>query len=440
MKKIISFSLIIVFLFTYLNLRAQGWEKSYLDSTGHGMGRCAIQTMDGGFYFTSDPANIGMGQTAKLDSAGNIIWTTTIGGMSLVETGDTGCIVASTDYFNFKYRKISSSGILQWTKSYTFGGQHHMRYIEKTSDGNYITCGAADSNGIVLKLDVNGDTLWSYRSSNPNWDIFEEVVETFDKGFIIVNRISPNNTTTVRILKIDSVGNYMWAKSYPGMWSETICQKNDSSLVISAGLAGVSRLDKMGNLLWTKTVSNNIRIRSIKHTVDGGFIATGEVSNSTSDDDLFLVKLDDSCNTQWSQTYYNGPYVDYAETVNLLTDGGYVVCGSINFTGPTVSSYIIRTDSLGNTTVGIDEVFDEIEHKISIYPNPFNFETVCKFEEVNEAVLTIYNYLGEIISQIENINGSSLVISRNNMKSGMYFIRLTERSKIVASEKLIITN
>ena len=287
---------------------------------------------------------------------------------------------------------------------------------------------------------MNGDTLWSYKSSNPNWDIFEEFVETFDNGFIIVNRISPNNGSTVRILKIDSTGNYMWAKTYPGMWSETICQTLDSSLVISAGLAGVSKLDKMGNLLWTKSVGTNIRIRSIRPTVDGGCIASGEVSYSTTNDDIFLVKLDDSCNTQWSQTYYNGPYVDYAETVNVLTDGGYVVCGSINFTGPNVSSYVIRTDSLGSTTVGLGEVFDESENKISIYPNPFNYETVCKFKEVSGGVITLYNYQGKSISQIENINGSTLLISRNNIKSGLYFIRLTENSKIVASEKLIIAD
>ena len=131
MNKVKSFSLITGLLFICLNLRAQGWEKSYLDSTGHGMGRCAIQTIDGGFYFTSDPANIGMGQTAKLDSAGNVLWSSTIGGMSVVESSDSGCVVASTNYFNFIFRKLNSSGIIQWTKSYSFGGQHHMEHIDK---------------------------------------------------------------------------------------------------------------------------------------------------------------------------------------------------------------------------------------------------------------------------------------------------------------------
>jgi len=424
MKKNIPILLIVSLLFTCLNLRAQGWERSYVDSVGHGMGRCAIQTMDGGFYFTSDPANIGMGQTAKLDSAGNIIWSTTIGGMSLAETSDSGCIVASTNYFNFIFRKLSSSGVLQWIKPYSFGGQHHMQYIDKVSDGNFITCGAADSNGIILKLDMNGDTLWSYKSSNPNWDIFEEVVETFDKGFVIVNRISPSNNTNVRIIKIDSIGNYKWAKTYTSMWSETICQTPDSGFVISAGLAGVSKLDKMGNLLWTKSVGTNIRLRSIKQTIDGGCIATGELSYSTSNDDIFLVKLNDSCNTQWSQTYYNGPSIDYAETVNVLTDGGYLVCGS----------------SLGNTSVGIGEVSDDNKSLISISPNPFNLETVCHFDEVRDATLIIFDFQGEIIEQIDNINGSSILLNRKNLKSGMYFIRLIDKSKYIACKKMIITD
>src|SRR5688572_15454010 len=159
------------------------------------MGRSAIQTKDGNFYFTSDPAVIGMGQTAKLDALGNVIWTTTIGGNSLIESSDSACIVASTHFSNFEFRKIDTSGALIWSKIYSFGGQHHMRYIDNISNGGFIACGAADSNGIILKLNMNGDTLWSYKSSNQNWDIFEEVVETFDKGFVIVNRISPNNNT-----------------------------------------------------------------------------------------------------------------------------------------------------------------------------------------------------------------------------------------------------
>lgn len=437
MKKRTLFLLIVVYLHSWLNASAQGWEKSFIDSVGHGMGRCAIQTMGGGFYFTSDPANIGMGQTAKLDSAGNVIWSSTIGGWSVVESSDTGCVVASTDYFNFNFRKLNSTGIIQWTKSYSFGGQHHMMHIGKVSDGNYISCGAADSNGIILKLDMNGDSLWSYSSSNQNWDTFEEAVETFDKGFVIVNRISPNNGTTVRILKIDSVGNYVWAKTYPNMWSETICQTPDSGFVISAGLAGVSKLDKMGNLLYTTSVGSNTVIRSIKLTTDGGCIATGELTSTVTDDDIILIKLDDSCNIQWAKTFYSGPFIDYAETVNVLADGGYIVCGSINYSGPTVSAYLIRTDSLGNTAVGIGDVIDKNESMISINPSPCSFETVCKFKEVHNAILSIYNYYGECISQIDQINGSSVTISCDNLKSGMYFVQLTEMGKVIATEKLI---
>lgn len=131
---------------------------------------------------------------------------------------------------------------------------------------------------------------------------------------------------------------------------------------------------------------------------------------------------------------------DFAETVHLVSDGGYVLCGSINYgnSALVLSTYIIRTDSLGNSSVGIEELENNNNNNFSMYPNPFNDETVCNFDEMNNAVLTIYNYLGKMISQIKNINGSTAVIKRGTMKSGMYFIKLSEKDKIKAYHKFII--
>ena len=41
---------------------------------------------------------------------------------------------------------------------------------------------------------------------------------------------------------------------------------------------------------------------------------------------------------------------------------------------------------------------------------------------------------------MKNISGKTISLSRVNLPSGIYFIRITEENKIIAVEKLIITD
>jgi hypothetical protein len=87
------------------------------------------------------------------------------------------------------------------------------------------------------------------------------------------------------------------------------------------------------------------------------------------------------------------------------------------------------------------------EHKkspqkfVSIRPNPFSSQTTLQTDNLlNMATLTIDNYLGQTVKQIKNISGQSVTLHRNNLPSGLYFIRLTQNNKVIATEKLIITD
>jgi hypothetical protein len=43
-----------------------------------------------------------------------------------------------------------------------------------------------------------------------------------------------------------------------------------------------------------------------------------------------------------------------------------------------------------------------------------------------------------MVKQVTNISGNNVTLARENLSSGLYFIRLTEENKIIAAEKLII--
>ena len=77
----------------------------------------------------------------------------------------------------------------------------------------------------------------------------------------------------------------------------------------------------------------------------------------------------------------------------------------------------------------------------SIFPNPFiSSTTIQTIGNLKNATLTIYNSYGQTLKQVKNISGQTISLSRDNLPSGLYFIRLTEDNKIIAVEKLIITD
>jgi hypothetical protein len=93
----------------------------------------------------------------------------------------------------------------------------------------------------------------------------------------------------------------------------------------------------------------------------------------------------------------------------------------------------------GQTILG----FNEYSNKdiFSIFPNPFiSSTTIQTTGNLKNATLTIGNLYGQTLKQINNISGQTVSFSRDNLPSGLYFIKLTEENKIISVERLIITD
>jgi hypothetical protein len=93
----------------------------------------------------------------------------------------------------------------------------------------------------------------------------------------------------------------------------------------------------------------------------------------------------------------------------------------------------------GQTILGIHENSSIII--FSIFPNPFiSSTTIQTIGNLKNATLTIYNSYGQTLKQVTTISGQTVSLSRDNLPSGLYFIRLTEENKIIAVEKILITD
>jgi uncharacterized delta-60 repeat protein len=147
-----------------------------------------IQSSDGGYIVAGGTSNFGAGggdiYVVKLDSAGNIVWIKTIGGSSwdearsIIQSSDGGYVVAGwTKSFgaggsDIYVVKLDSAGNVVWTK--TIGGPYndYAYSIIQSSDGGYVVAGYTESFGAgggdiyVVKLDSNGNVCFSRNITN----------------------------------------------------------------------------------------------------------------------------------------------------------------------------------------------------------------------------------------------------------------------------------
>jgi len=194
---------------------------------------------------------------------------------------------------------------------------------------------------LIIPLHNYGQT-WEKTFGGPGYDIGYSVLQDNDGGYVITGSLITDsllNTQSVFLIKTDSNGETLWAKTYEEGNSQGFCvqQTTDGGYVISGSISYDSlvntpigyliKTDLNGDTLWTKIYSEFESLLSVKQTTDGGYIISGAGSNA-----LFVFsKTDSNGDTLWIKNY--GGY-----SVQQTTDGGYIIA----------DSSLIKTDSNGN--------------------------------------------------------------------------------------------
>lgn len=193
-----------------------------------------------------------------------------------------------------------------WKKS--FGGSDDDALIDilELSDGNYAVCGVSNSEDIhlesdmiagddawVLKMDQDGNVLWSYTyGTEEERYFFLEMLATLDGGMLLCGSVREGVGGIAGlkvyglVLRLDSNGEVLWVKK-----TEKPNQNDDNTY--------------LGNHFW-----------AIHPAIDGGFLVAGAYSDyyGPSEDQLLsasqIYKIDEFGNTVWNRFYYY-PFGDF---------------------------------------------------------------------------------------------------------------------------------
>ena len=222
---------------------------------------------------------------------------------------------------------INASGSLYaqqtvFSKVFYDAGSTSGYSVVQSLDKGYMIAGANSNNAFVMKIDSAGTYLWSRDLGNSSNAAFNKIIATNDSCFVLTGKIQKASgfNTDMLCVKINANGDTLWSKAIGSSNSEeaySIEQTLDQGYILTGYKSNSTapynnilavKLDSTGNLQWKKTITigDNENIGySVKQTPDGNFLVLGLVENGPPSFEInsVLIKLSSAGAILWSKKY-----------------------------------------------------------------------------------------------------------------------------------------
>jgi len=436
-----------------------------------------VEGINGGVVAVGRTSSLALGGGAMdgliymLDSTGALLWNKILGGtqpdefIKVVSLANNEYLaVGNTHSFGQGQAdvlavKFDSNGDTIWGRTYGGNLYEAANGVKLLSDNNIIIVGETKTydqgNGdmYALKIDQNGDTLWTKSFGAGNGEKAYDVIELISGNLIVFG----NDLNGLVLVKLDANGGLIWTKSYTGsgnvsnadefsdmglMGNDTIVLMSYESNKISGASSqdgGAMIIDTLGNVISANSFGtlgyNTFKSMSIIDNTP--FFVGGQTPVSTGQG--MLVKVDNLLNSGCSEMNYN---VTSQPLTYLESFGGVIGYGvdTISIV-MTVShpTYSITTSCINcsPSTVEIEE--NKLDNNFTIYPNPsntnFSIETIDNLGNI----IKVFNSVGQEVYSII-INQTNTVIDVKDLGTkGLYILNLIDRnSKVISTKKLIV--
>jgi hypothetical protein len=223
--------------------------------------------------------------------------------------------VGTPDYANVYLIKTDGHGDTLWTRAYGGTNEDYANSVQQTTDGGYVVAGSTQSFGAgdgdvyLVKTDAHGDTIWTRTYGGLSSDVGYSVRQTSDGGYIIAGLTSSfgAGNNDVYLIKINAQGDTLWTRTYGGTDDDeghSVEQTTDGGYIVAGftGLYGPSggdvyliRTNSSGDTLWTRTYGGSCEDagNSVQQTADGGYVIAGVAcSFAEGNGDVYIVKTD----------------------------------------------------------------------------------------------------------------------------------------------------
>jgi len=140
-----------------------------------------------------------------------------------------------------------------WERFFDISSHDFSKSIHQAADGDVLVLanvgnGTDASDVYLLKMNADGDSLWSKTFGGSSYDEAEQLIFTSDGNYLILGySFSFGNNGQFYLIKIDTAGNLIWERNYGGIGFDrgrTLVETTDGDFV----LAGWTRSPMGGDI------------------------------------------------------------------------------------------------------------------------------------------------------------------------------------------------
>lgn len=389
-------------------------------------GRYILQADSSNVYLTAECVRTGQSEditALKISPVGEILWEEYFSGIA---SHDDDITFSTVDNLKRLYisGKIQSTDI--WTVlRFTGNGQKNLEINDTVSinkvlvdnnfsilsgGGSFTPQSAIDIN--ISKYDTTGNKIWSssyHHNSFLNYDTYKDfTIDKYGNSFVTGNSSEGMEINwDIVTIKYNPNGDSMWVQRYDSIYNSL---DDPNSIAV----------DNKGNVYVTGYTNFNL------------------LAN------WFITISYDSIGNQRFVLYYNNglPFHNYeAKFVKTDNEGNFYVTGVSHNANADYDIATIKYSVLSN----IQAISNEMPNTTKLYqnfPNPFNSESVIKFDITlrQQIEVEVFDILGRSLFLYEygNLSPGSYQFNfkTNNIASGIYYYALKSNNEVLAIKKM----
>lgn len=384
--------------------------------------------------------------------------------------------------------RTTNNGDTIWTKRFRKGIGTGVnpdfeagKVVMVSHDGGFVIAGYTSysvnlgSQIYVIKTDSLGNVLWEQTYGGANVDDVYELIETSDKGYLLAGYTYSygNGDRDGYLIKIDSLGNFQWQKTYGGLGSDGTgaitksleggymlggwTNSNTSqSLVLQPWFI---KINDNGVVQWDKKFGGDkVRgdIEKLIQLPDSSYVGIGNIKDTLGMPNAGLImKINISGDSIWAREYKRAvTQDDYFNGFNVTNDDGFIIAGQVSGQGSlsgTQDGWLVKVDCLGadsithyfgdtcyTSLIGIKEINNSKNENVKIFPNPA--QDFLNIEVQNQNVglkIEIENILGQTVYE-EKTNSPLFLVNIKCLESGIYSIKVyNNKGQFIETKKFV---
>lgn len=498
---------IFAFLLAQLGAEAQLYKAAADTEFFYGYGggkdeeaRSIKEIPGGGYIIAGTTSSFGQGNTSvyliKTDKDGKHLWSNPYGGalndhgQSLEVTADSGYFVAGfSNSFGFQqqtgydayYLRTDKNGNQLWQKTIAGDDWDFLYGSTPMSDGGFILCGETYTNSkggsdaYLVRINKNGDTLWTHRYGGLFDESFNAVTVIYNQIYA-VGKNATHATDTVAdawLVKLDTNGNILkdtfitgphhyeeignGITPYAGKFFHFCGQIN--VLDSSSATSFLYRADTAFNLAiipnyFSTSPGNSVVFNKVINTSYGDICVVGSAIGGWGGNNVFWIGYD--ANMQFITDYARhsgGPQDEFGYDGIRTSTGRLIAVGSENsFCSGSDDVFLVRfnTDTIANLKVQFtkntcytDTLFLWAANihqyngdlKISLYPNPVNTKAtiVIKGGSEEHYQATVFSLMGNQVLSFSVDQNLPTPMDVSTLAAGTYLMQVRNTKGELAS-------